>query len=128
MKQYSLMLTTRTHQSRYEFRVVAARSSSYPTQCEAILEGPDFLPPVDLRSCENQHYSWAVERAGSDGDGTLTLSITTVLDKTANLTGFHIIGKDDLIMDDHGSVTTQRYVGPENFTVPVEETSESWRE
>lgn len=87
-----------------------------------MLEGPDFLPSVDLRSCENRHYSWAIERAGSNGDGTLTLTITTILDKTANLTGVHVIGGDDLVMEDNGSVTTQRYVGPQNFTVPVEET------
>ena len=116
------LLTTRTHQSRYDFRVVAARSSSYPTECEVMLEGPDFLPSVDLRSCENRHYSWAIERAGSNGDGTLTLTITTILDKTANLTGVHVIGGDDLVMEDNGSVTTQRYVGPQNFTVSVEET------
>lgn len=63
------------------------------------------------------HYSWSI----ASGDETLTLSIMTILNPTTNLTGAHAIRKDELTVDDNGSVMTQRYTGAQNFSIPAQE-------
>ena len=102
----------------YEFDV-AVTSALEPTHCNLMLLGPDLLPPVRPTGCEDAAYSWSVVL----GDGSLALTVMSPLGEGTNLTGVHTITKDQLAMQDHGSVTIQYYKGPQNFTIGTERTS-----
>ena len=81
-----------------------------------MLQGPDLLPAVEPTGCENIAYSWSVAAL----EGSLELTVTSPLDEEKNLTGVHAIGKDQLEIENHGSVITQYYKGPRNFTIGAE--------
>lgn len=78
-----------------------------------MLQGPDLLPAVEPTGCEDIGYTWSVAPL----DGSLALTVTSVLDEKNNLTGIHMIAKDQLEMENHGAVITQYYKGPQNFTI-----------
>ncbi|KAI1404217.1 hypothetical protein F4819DRAFT_483841 [Hypoxylon fuscum] len=114
--QHSVMCT-------YEFAVITDPTSASPSgnespaQCTLMLQGPDYLPPVNLTGCaEKQAYSWAVAVMK---EGGLQLNVTTPQDSHANYTGVYNVPADDLVAEQHGAVITQRYTGPSNFEVPI---------
>jgi hypothetical protein len=95
----------------YQFTVDAA------TNCTAFLQGPDYLPAVELTGCADPTYSWAM--ATTDDRSALTLTITTVstADAASNVTLTHAITSDELTITNGGSVQTQSYVGSKEFSV-----------
>lgn len=112
-----------TNQNSYEFAVITDPTSASPSgnespaQCTLMLQGPDYLPPVNLTGCaEKQAYSWAVAVMK---EGGLQLNVTTPQDSHANYTGVYNVPADDLVAEQHGAVITQRYTGPSNFEVPI---------
>lgn len=88
-------------------------SSSEPTHCSIIQQGPDLLPAIDPTGCEDAAYSWSV----APRNGSLGVTVTSPLDAKTNLTGLHLISKDQLAMETHEAVISQYYKGPQNFTV-----------
>ncbi|KAI1372618.1 hypothetical protein F4677DRAFT_432189 [Hypoxylon crocopeplum] len=107
----------------YDFAVITDPTSASPSgnespaQCSLMLQGPDFLPPVNLTGCaDGAAYSWAVE---VEQEGGLQLSVTTPMDSHANYTGVYAVPADQLVAEQHGAVITQRYTGPSGFAVPI---------
>ncbi|KAK8123244.1 hypothetical protein PG984_011914 [Apiospora sp. TS-2023a] len=95
---------------------VAAAGTTATTTCSATVQGPDSLPAVGLRACDDPRFSWAFERA-TDGAG---YGLTVDWESTpgsANQTGTHLIPAADVVSENHGSVTTERYVGPADFVI-----------
>ncbi|OTA70815.1 hypothetical protein K449DRAFT_460560 [Hypoxylon sp. EC38] len=106
----------------YEFAVITDPTSaspsgnSSPAKCSLMLQGPDYLPPVNLTGCDGGAYSWAVTLPQAGG---LELSITTAKDSHTNYTGIYDIPADQLVAEQHGAVIDQRYTGPPEFAVPI---------
>ncbi|KAI2467978.1 hypothetical protein F4781DRAFT_432819 [Annulohypoxylon bovei var. microspora] len=107
----------------YEFAVITNPTSASPSgnpspaQCSLMLQGPDYLPAVNLTGCaEAGAYSWAVSLVEGGG---LSLSVTTPQDSHANFTGAYPVPADQLVAEQHGAVITQRYTGPASFAVPI---------
>ncbi|KAI0376879.1 hypothetical protein F5Y04DRAFT_195164 [Hypomontagnella monticulosa] len=107
----------------YAFAVITNPESTAPSghpdpvQCGLMLQGPDYLPPVNLTGCsEGAPYSWAV---AVNQDRSLQLSVTTPHDSHSNYTGVYDLPADELVVEQHGAVMTQRYTGPAAFEVPL---------
>ncbi|KAI2609215.1 hypothetical protein GGR54DRAFT_643705 [Hypoxylon sp. NC1633] len=106
----------------YDFDVITDPASvsptgnSTPVSCGLFLPGPDYLPAVGLTGCDPAAYSWSVAVAPGGG---LQLSITTPQDSHGNYTGVYDVPADQLVAEQHGAVTTQRYIGPGDFSVPI---------
>ncbi|KAI0880673.1 uncharacterized protein GGS22DRAFT_174490 [Annulohypoxylon maeteangense] len=107
----------------YEFAVITDPTTASPSgnpspaQCSLMLQGPDYLPPVQLTGCADAGaYSWAVDVLK---EGGLTLSVTTPQDSHTNFTGSYAVPAEQLVAEQHGAVITQRYTGPSAFAVPI---------
>ncbi|KAI1104376.1 hypothetical protein F4804DRAFT_332390 [Jackrogersella minutella] len=106
----------------YEFAVITDPTSASPSgnpspaQCSLMLQGPDYLPAVNLTGCADVGaYSWAVDVV-QDG---LQLSVTTPQDSHTNYTGVYPVTSDQLVTEQHGASVVQRYNGPPDFAVPI---------
>ncbi|KAK8074408.1 hypothetical protein PG997_009071 [Apiospora hydei] len=87
------------------------------TSCGLTVQGPDLLPAVGLTGCEDPRFSWSFGRAGKDG-GAHALTVTwEATPGGGNLTGSHLIQPAEVVLEFHGSVSDERYVGPANFVI-----------
>ncbi|KAI1103224.1 hypothetical protein F4804DRAFT_237491 [Jackrogersella minutella] len=82
-------------------------------ECSFWGAGPDILPPVQLTGCRNPKVSFSFD--GSGGDRAFT--VVTALSPEQNLTGTYNIPDSEIVLEDHGSVQTEIYEGPETFTI-----------
>lgn len=97
----------------YNFEVISDPVLS-PSHCDAFLQGPDNLPPVEDGSCkDNVAYTWSIDTTEQGG---LDFKIWYPFNSRSNITYCHSIPAYQLTIDDGGSVQTQRYTGPANFT------------
>lgn len=92
-----------------------AAATATTTTCSATLQGPDVLPAVGLRGCDDPRFSWAFEPA-TDGAGH-TVTVDWEWTPGSNLTGAHLVPAADVVRENHGSVVTERYVGPASFVI-----------
>ncbi|OTB02731.1 hypothetical protein M426DRAFT_322331 [Hypoxylon sp. CI-4A] len=120
---YRILSSVQLTHNRYEFYVITDPTSASPSgnespaKCSLMLQGPDYLPAVNLTGCaEVGAYSWAVE---VEKEGGLQLSVTTPQDSHGNYTGVYAVPADELVAEQHGAVITQRYTGPISFAVPI---------
>ncbi|KAI1091225.1 hypothetical protein F5B19DRAFT_493606 [Rostrohypoxylon terebratum] len=107
----------------YEFAVITNPTTASPSgnpspaQCSLMLQGPDYLPPVQLTGCaETGAYSWAVDLVK---EGGIRLNVTTPQDSHGNFTGSYEVPADQLVVEQHGAAISQRYNGPNAFAVPI---------
>lgn len=119
MKRRTRTLTRSPSNFRYDFFLTAAGSTSEPTHCSVITQGPDLLPAIDTTGCEDAAYSWSVALVPGNRS-SLGVTVTSALDAQTNLTGVHLIGKDQLAMETHETAISQYYRGPKNFTIGAE--------
>jgi hypothetical protein len=70
---------------RYGFAVIpsTAAPGSNKTICGNLINGPDFLPPLNLTACFDPKFAYSVAIA----DGGLSLTVTSALDPHTNITG-----------------------------------------
>ncbi|KAI0006853.1 hypothetical protein F4779DRAFT_594822 [Xylariaceae sp. FL0662B] len=110
----------------YDFDVVA-ESSMFPTNCSAFVQGPDLLPAIPPTECDNPAYTWSATPEGEgeqDGSGSgsgsgITLRVSTPFNARINITGIYTIPADQLVVEQNGASSSQRYTGPSEFTLPV---------
>lgn len=74
------------------------------------------MPAVGLRGCDDPRFSWAFEPA-ADGSGARTLTVDWEWTPGSNQTGTHLVPASDVASENHGSVVTERYVGPASFVI-----------
>ncbi|KAH7014327.1 uncharacterized protein B0I36DRAFT_338561 [Microdochium trichocladiopsis] len=101
----------------YSFTV--SNDPSLPvSNCEAFLAGPDRLPPVDEGKCaDNSAYTWTTDRTT---DGGLDFTVSFPLNSRSNITYCATLPASDFVVDDNGSVQTERYTGPTGFAATVD--------
>ncbi|KAL7621480.1 hypothetical protein AAE478_008803 [Parahypoxylon ruwenzoriense] len=75
--------------------------------------GPDRLPRIPLSGCNNSEVSFSF--GGREGCHPLT--VVAVLAPGKNLTGTYYIPDSDIVVEDRGSVQTERYDGPATLTI-----------
>ncbi|KAK8852305.1 hypothetical protein PGQ11_014784 [Apiospora arundinis] len=93
---------------------VATTTTPYATSCGATVQGPDRLPAAGLTGCEDPRFSWAFEPR--DG-GAHVVTINWEWKAGFNQTGSHLVKPEDVVLENHGSVSTERYVGPASFVI-----------
>ncbi|KAL8399531.1 hypothetical protein RB594_000063 [Gaeumannomyces avenae] len=107
---------------QYSFGVESQHIPGWePTKCEITLNGPDMLPEVNMTACE-QSYRFGVKKAE---DGGLDLTVWLRANSRTDQDYCHHIPADQLVIDDNGSVQTQRYIGSTDFEVAVTECKRS---
>ncbi|KAI0203455.1 hypothetical protein F4808DRAFT_20269 [Astrocystis sublimbata] len=107
-------------QCGYGFRLVPSTDAPDSTGliCGNLVTGPDSLPPLPTTGCfENMDYAYSIAIA----DGGLTLTVTSALDASTNITGSHTAAADQFTYENYGIATRQIYVGPKNFTIEAKE-------
>lgn len=118
IRNFSASCVAHSVMCSYDFDIVS--DPIFPaTNCAAFLAGPDRLPAVTEGTCrENSAWTWATARTV---EGALSLNITTPLNGRLNLTYCHTLPASDFVIDDNGSVQTERYVGPTDFVNSIDE-------
>ncbi|KAF3013553.1 hypothetical protein G7054_g6734 [Neopestalotiopsis clavispora] len=100
----------------YNFTVTSDPVLS-PSHCGAFIQGPDVLPNVTDGSCpDNVAYTWSATRTT---DGGLDFAIWYPFNSRSNITYCHSIAASEIVTENHGAVSDERYVGPANFTASV---------
>lgn len=84
-------------------------------QCRATVTGPNSLPAVGLRACDDAAFAWAFE--ARDGGAHVVTIMWATPGAGFNQTGSHFVPPADIARDDGGSVVTERYVGPAWFGI-----------
>ena len=92
-----------------------------PTACNITLNGPDRLPNVTQAACE---HSFRFD-VNTTADAGLDLTVWLRANSRTDQNYCHHITSDELIIEDHGAVQTQRYIGPTDFQVAVAECNNS---
>ncbi|KLU85889.1 hypothetical protein MAPG_04909 [Magnaporthiopsis poae ATCC 64411] len=87
-----------------------------PTACNITLNGPDRLPNVTQAACERT-FHFDVNTTAADAG--LDLTVWQWPNSRTYQNYCHHIPGDQLIIEDHGAVQTQRYIGPTDFQVTV---------
>ncbi|KAK8131860.1 hypothetical protein PG999_000033 [Apiospora kogelbergensis] len=82
--------------------------------CGVTVPGPNSLPAVGLTGCEDPRFSWAFEPR--DG-GAHVVTVNWEWTPGFNQTGSHLVRPEDVVLESHGSVATERYVGPSSFVI-----------
>ena len=93
---------------------VATTTTPYATNCGVTVQGPDLLPAVGLTGCDDPRFSWAFEPR--DG-GAHVVTINWEWKAGFNQTGSHLVKPEDVVLENHGSVSSERYVGPSSFVI-----------
>ena len=84
-------------------------------QCRATVAGPNALPAVGLRACDDAAFAWAFE--ARDGGAHVVTIMWATPGAGFNQTGSHLVKPEDIARDNGGSVVTERYVGPAWFGI-----------
>ncbi|KAK8062042.1 hypersensitive response-inducing protein [Apiospora phragmitis] len=98
----------------FSFNVATTTTPASATSCSITVQGPDFLPAVGLTGCEDSRFSWSFEPR--DG-GAHAVTVNWESAPSFNQTGSHLVQPADVVREDHGSVVTERYVGPASFVI-----------
>ncbi|KAI1146294.1 hypothetical protein F4825DRAFT_200497 [Nemania diffusa] len=106
-------------QCGYGFRVIpsTAAPGSNGTICGNLINGPDILPPLPLTACFDAAFAYSIAIA----DGGLTVTVTSALDPSTNITGSHTATADQFYIYNGGTTMSQTYDGPTNFTIATTE-------
>ncbi|KAI1077526.1 hypothetical protein F5B20DRAFT_583233 [Whalleya microplaca] len=95
-----------------EFIAVTGPTTT-PAKCTFWGPGPDRLPQIPLTPCSDLNTSFSFEHK----HGFYPLTIVSALSLGKNRTGTYYVPESEIVIDDHGSVKTERYEGPSDFTV-----------
>ncbi|KAI1367970.1 hypothetical protein F5Y08DRAFT_336244 [Xylaria arbuscula] len=116
---FSAACTPHSVQCGYGFRLTPSTDATGAGFiCGNLVQGPDNLPPLPLTACfENTDYAYSIAIA----DGGLTLTVTSALDASTNITGSHTATADQFTIYNGGTTMSQQYIGPTNFTIVPEE-------
>ncbi|KAK8043283.1 hypothetical protein PG993_005713 [Apiospora rasikravindrae] len=98
----------------FGFNVATTTTPPSATSCGLAVQGPDFLPAVGLTGCEDPRFSWSFEPR--DG-GAHAVTVNWESTPGFNQTGSHLIQPADVVLENHGSVADERYVGPASFVI-----------
>lgn len=99
----------------YQFDVASQPETFPATPCSITLNGPDILPEVTQAQCEHD-YRFDVKKSA---DGGLDLVVWLRANSRVDQNYCHHIPADQLVIEDHQSVQTQKYVGPTEFKVSI---------
>ncbi|KAJ5470146.1 hypothetical protein N7530_007503 [Penicillium desertorum] len=87
------------------------------SHCNAFIQGPDQLPSISEGSCrDNAAYTWSVT---DKEDGGLDFAIWYPFNSRSNITYCHSIPASQINTENNGTVQTEHYKGPVNFTAAV---------
>ncbi|KAK6866288.1 hypothetical protein PG990_004275 [Apiospora arundinis] len=107
----------------YKFGVSSEPGVIPATNCAAHVQGPDMLPALEDQSgCTvgnntvNGAYHWSVAKTA---EGGLDFEVWYPLNSRSNISFCYDIPAKDLVVEDNGSVQTQRYTGPQYFKMDV---------
>lgn len=113
MTTTSYLLTHHAKTTSFSLRV-ATTTTPFATSCGVTVPGPNSLPAVGLTGCEDPRFSWAFEPR--DG-GAHVVTVNWEWTPGFNQTGSHLVRPEDVVLESHGSVATERYVGPSSFVI-----------
>lgn len=111
------MITTApvlTHASSrsYEFGVLqAGNGETTPVQCRAQVVSDGSLPEITDGTCTESSRTFTVAKA----DGGLVLTVTQPVTPSSNQSGSHTIPASELVMEQTGASTQQKYTGATAF-------------
>lgn len=101
---------------QYQFQV-NDQPEVFPTgiPCNITLAGPDRLPAVDQAECSDPIVKFGFQPY----NGGLNMSLYIPANTRVTLKYCAYLPPSDFVIDDHGSVQDQRYVGPNDFLISV---------
>lgn len=101
----------------YSFSVQSQPSQAWqkPTPCNITLNGPDRLPNVTQAACE---YAYRFD-VNTTADAGLDLTVWLRANSRVDQPYCHHVTSDQLVIDDHWTTQTQRYIGPADFQAPA---------
>ena len=104
------------HSVRCQYSFTISSGGLPGTTCSAEALGGGSLPAIGDGKCEgNSVYTWGI--VSTMGDGGMRFGVTYPLNSRSNITYCHQLPASDFVVDDNGSVQTQRYAGPTDFEI-----------
>lgn len=99
--------------SSYEFGLLQPGTmQTEPQKCRAQVTGTDgTLPEITDGTCEQTSRTWTVAKA----DGGLVLEVSQQVTPSSNQTGKHTIPASELVIEQTGASSQQKYTGPQDF-------------
>ncbi|KAI0385146.1 hypothetical protein F5Y04DRAFT_206267 [Hypomontagnella monticulosa] len=92
---------------------VRTTPGSLSAACSFWGPGPDRLPQIGLSGCSNSDVSFSF----GGNQEYRELNVVSTLNQGRNLTGTRHIPASEFVVEDHGSVQTEKYIGPSSFPI-----------
>ncbi|KAF2680270.1 hypothetical protein K458DRAFT_421499 [Lentithecium fluviatile CBS 122367] len=83
-----------------------------PVQCSAQLVSNGALPAVTDGTCAESSRTFNVAK---NDDGSLLLTVSQPVTPSSDQKGYHTIAADEVVLEQTGASSQERYVGPAEF-------------